>query len=97
MAEFRVIVNRRTRNDAGEWVDAEPTGHYCKVWGTTAENAAESLTKGDRVLIHGHIETEAWTTKDTGDKRTRDVINVDELGVSLTWATARPQRQQARS
>lgn len=92
VAQLRVLVNRRTRNAEGEWTDAEPTGWTCKVWGTAAENAAESVKKGDRVVIHGHVETETWNDKDTGDKRTSNVVNVDEIGVSLTWATVQPVR-----
>lgn len=92
VAEFRVMVNRRTKNSEGEWGDAEPTGYNCKLWGQPAENLTESVEKGDRVLVHGHVETEAWNHRDTGEKRTRDVVNVDEVGTSLAWASARPQK-----
>lgn len=97
VAEFRVLVNRRSKDEAGEWTDTEPTVHPCKVWGTAAENVAESLTRGDRVLVHGRIETEGWSDRETGDKRTRDIVNIDEIGPSLTWATARPERNQRPS
>ena len=60
--------------------------------GTAAENLAESVDNGDRVLLHGHLETETWTDRETGEKRTREVINVEELGLSLTWTSA--QRAQ---
>lgn len=88
VTQLRVIVNRRTRTSAGEWEDVEPTGHSCKVWGTAAEHVAESAIKGTRVLVHGHLETETWTDKDSGDKRTRDVVVVEEIGLSLTWNAA---------
>ncbi|WP_193614267.1 single-stranded DNA-binding protein [Nocardioides lijunqiniae] len=90
VAEFRVLVNRRTKDrETNEYHDAEPTGHNCKVWGKKAENLAESLTSGARVVVHGHVETEAWTDKDTQAKRTRDVVIVDEIGPSLKYATAK--------
>lgn len=91
--ELRVMVNRRTRGETpGEYVDAEPTAWTCKVWGDLAQNVADSVGKGDRVLVHGRIETEAWTDRDSGARRTRDVVNVEEIGVSLTWATATPTK-----
>ncbi len=96
VAEFRVIINRRTKSEAGEWTDAEPTGYSCKLWGFPAENLANSVTRGDRVLIHGHVETETWTDRDTGEKRTRDVVNVDEVGVSLAWSAPSPRAAARR-
>lgn len=93
VVELRVMVNRRTRGDApGEYVDAEPTAWSCKIWGDTAQNVADSVGKGDRVLVHGRIETEAWTDRDTGGRRTKDVVNVEEIGTSLVWATAAPAK-----
>ena len=89
VAEFRVLVNRRTRNAEGDWTDAEPTGLSCKLWGKGAENLTDSLTKGDRVLVHGRVETEAWTDKD-GQRRSREIVLVDEVGTSLTFAAATP-------
>ena len=92
VASFRVLVNRRTRNDTGEWVDGEPTGHNCTLWGPAAENLVESVVGGDRLIVHGRVETESWTDRTSGEKRTRDVVNVDEVGPSLAWAYARPQK-----
>ncbi|MBC7631407.1 single-stranded DNA-binding protein [Aeromicrobium sp.] len=84
--EAVVLVNRRTKNTAGEWSDAEPTRHRIKAWNRLATNIA-TLPKGARVLVVGHTETEAWTDNQTQGKRTADVIVVDAIGASLRYAT----------
>ena len=56
---------------------------------TLAENIAESLGKGDRVFVHGTVTTEAWTDKQTGEKRTAQRVLAEIVGPSLRWATAR--------
>lgn len=92
VAAFRVLVNRRVQNQAGEWEDGQPTAHNCKIYGPTAENIAESIGKGDRVLIHGEVRTESWDDKETSEKRYKDVVFVEEIGPSLKWATAKVTR-----
>jgi single-strand DNA-binding protein len=93
---FRVLVNRRTRNEAGEWVDAEPTARNVRVFGTAAAHAHNSLGRGDRVLVHSPVKTDAWPDKESGQKRTRTVVDVNhrfgEVGASLRWAAARIER-----
>ena len=56
---------------------------------TLAENVAESLAKGDRVFVHGTVTTEAWTDKQSGEKRTTQRVVAEIVGPSLRWATAR--------
>lgn len=105
VANLRVLVNRRVRNNtgqgAGEWEDAEPTAHNVTVWGQPAENVAESITRGDRVLVHGHVETETWEDRETGEKRTRDVVVVNErdgeIGASLSYASAELEKNPRRT
>ncbi|MFW6775769.1 single-stranded DNA-binding protein [Nocardioides sp. CPCC 205120] len=67
------------------------------MWGQPAENIAETITRGDRVLVHGHVETETWEDRETGEKRTRDVVVVNErdgeIGVSLSCATAQLEKR----
>lgn len=92
VTEFRVLVNRRVKDITDQWTDVEPTPFQCKVWGSAATNVAESLQQGDRVIVHGQIETGTWTDKETGEKRTKDVVNVDEVGASLAWTAAKPER-----
>ncbi len=90
VVEFTVLVNERRHNTAtGEWEDGEPTRHRVKAFKQLGANIAESLCKGDRVLVHGVITTDTWTDKDTGDKRTGQKVLADIVGPSLRWATVR--------
>jgi single-strand DNA-binding protein len=72
-----------------EWVDGEPTRHVVKAFKALAENIAESLSKGDRVFVHGTIATDTWTDNQTGDKRTAQRVLAEIVGPSLRWATTR--------
>lgn len=86
MARIRIAVNRRWRDQAGDW--QEQTSFFGgTLWREAAENAAESLQKGMRVIIAGSLEQRTWETAD-GDKRSAVEIRIDELGPSLRWATA---------
>ncbi len=86
MAKVRVAVNRRWRDQSGEW--QEDTSFFGgTLWREAAENAAESLTKGTRVIITGSLEQRQWETQE-GDKRSMVEIRIDEIGPSLRWATA---------
>ena len=95
LVRFPVLVNRRRRNhDTNEWEDDEPTRHSCTAFGTLGEHIADSLAKGDRVLIVGSVVTDSWNDKDTGDKRTAQRILVDAAGPSLRWSTAQVHKTQ---
>jgi single-strand DNA-binding protein len=89
ITELTVLVNQRRQNGEGEWVEAEPTRHVVRAFRTIAENMAESLAKGDRVFVHGTVTTEAWTDKQSGEKRTAQRVLAEMVGPSLRWATAR--------
>jgi single-strand DNA-binding protein len=89
VTEITVLVNERRHNSDGEWVDAEPTRHVVRAFKTLAENIVESLARGDRVIVHGTVTTEAWTDKQTGAKRTAQRVLADIVGPSLRWATTR--------
>jgi single-strand DNA-binding protein len=89
ITELTVLVNQRRQNNEGEWVDAEPTRHVVRTFKTLAENVAESLAKGDRVFVHGTVTTEAWTDKQSREKRTAQRVLAEVVGPSLRWATAR--------
>jgi single-strand DNA-binding protein len=94
----RIAVNHRIRQGE-EWVDGEPTFYDGTLWEKLAENAADSLRKGDRVLVSGQVHTEAWTDGD-GAKRTKRVVTDTEIGVSLRFTTvevARDRREQPAS
>jgi len=59
-----------------------------KAFKTLAESIAESLVKGDRLFVHGAINTDTWSDKDTGDKRAAQRVLAEVVGPSLRWATA---------
>lgn len=85
MAKLRFAVNRRYQRN-GEW--QEDTSFFGgTLWRDAAENAAESLQKGMRVIITGRLEQRNWETQE-GDKRSIVEIAIDEIGPSLRWATA---------
>ena len=90
MANIRVAVNRSWRDQSGEW--QERTSFFGgTLWREAAENAAESLQKGMRVIITGRLEQRSYETKD-GEKRSVTEIRADELGPSLRWAQAQVER-----
>jgi single-strand DNA-binding protein len=85
--KLSIAVNRRWQNrQTQEW---EERVSYFEIvgYGTMAENAANSLTKGARVIVSGRLEQRTWETEN-GDKRSIVEINADEIGPSLKWATA---------
>jgi single-strand DNA-binding protein len=86
MAKLRFAVNRRWRDNSGEW--QEDTSFFGgTVWRDQAETVAESLTKGTRVIVTGRLEQRSWETPE-GDKRSVVEVAIDEVGPSLRWATA---------
>jgi single-strand DNA-binding protein len=86
MAKLRFAVNRRWRDQSGEW--QEDTSFFGgTVWRDQAESVAESLTKGTRIIVTGRLEQRSWETQD-GDRRSIVEVAIDEVGPSLRWATA---------
>jgi len=93
VAKVRLAFNSRRRNDAGEWVDADVYFVDGTVWDKHAENAAESLNKGDEVIVTGLLKTRKYETKD-GEKRSVTELAIQSIGPSLAFATAKPQKAQ---
>jgi len=91
VANFTVAVNRRTRTQDGQWEDKLDGFFRCNAWADMAENVAESLTKGSRVLVTGRLQQRSWEDPE-GNKRSAFEIQVDEVGPSLRWATANVTR-----
>lgn len=92
VANFTIAQTPRTRNQqSGEWVDDETLWVRASVWREAAENVAETLTKGTRVVAHGRLRARSFETKD-GQQRTNWELDVDEIGPSLRWATAQVNR-----
>jgi single-strand DNA-binding protein len=92
MAKIRLAVNRRWRGQDGEW--QENTSFFGgTIWREQAEQAAESLQKGARVIVTGRLEQRSWETEQ-GEKRSVVEVQVDEIGPSLRWATATVNKTQ---
>ena len=86
VGNFDIAINRRTRNANGEWQDGDAMFLRCTVWRDNAENAAETLRRGDRVIVIGELYAQYWEDAE-GNKRSRNVIDVREIGPSLRFAT----------
>lgn len=92
VANFTVASTPRTFDrQANEWKDGETLFLRCGVWRETAENVAETLTKGMRVIVTGRMKSRSYETKE-GEKRTVIELDVDEIGPSLKYASAKVTR-----
>jgi len=90
VASIRLAVTPRIR-EGDSWKDGETSFFQVNVWRDQATNAAESLSKGDRAVVVGRLRTRSWQTPE-GDKRSVVEVEADEIGSSLKFATAKPQR-----
>ena len=92
VAKFRIASTPRTMDrQSGEWKDGEPLFLACNVWRDAAEHVAESLQRGARVIVQGRLRQRSYETRE-GEKRTVYELEVDEIGPSLRYATAKVQR-----
>jgi len=92
VANFTVASTPRTFDrNSGEWRDGDAMFLSCAVWRQAAENVAESLQKGMRVIVHGRLKSRSYETRD-GERRTVFEIDVDEVGPALRYATAKVSR-----
>jgi single-strand DNA-binding protein len=94
VANLRVAVTQRIQQD-GEWRDGDTSFLRVNVWRGQAEHLADSLSKGDRVMVTGRLRQRSWETPE-GDKRSVTEIEADEVGASLKWATAKVERTSQR-
>jgi single-strand DNA-binding protein len=92
VANFRIAVSRRMKDESGQWKDGETSFFRVSCWRQLAENVAESLTRGANVIVVGRLQQRSWETQD-GEKRTVIEIEADEIGPSLRWATAKVEKQ----
>lgn len=93
VASFTIASTPRTFDRAaGEWKDGETLFMRCSIWRDAAENVAESLTKGMRVIAQGRLVQRSFTTRE-GENRTVVEMQVDEIGPSLRYAKAQVTRQ----
>jgi single-strand DNA-binding protein len=94
VATFGVAVNRRWQNRNNEW--EESTSFFdVTCWAQLAENVAESIPKGGRVVVTGRLDQRSWETQE-GDKRSKVEIVADDVAPSLRWATAQITKNERR-
>ena len=92
VANFRIASTPRTFDrQTNDWKDGEALFLSCAVWRQAAENVAESLTKGMRVVVQGRLKQRSYETRE-GEKRTVFELEVEEVGPSLKYATAKVAR-----
>ncbi|MDO8106201.1 single-stranded DNA-binding protein [Isoptericola sp. b441] len=94
VANFTIASTPRTFDrQANEWKDGDTLFLRCSIWREAAENVAESLTKGTRVIAQGRLVQRSFETRE-GEKRTVVELQVDEVGPSLRYASAKVTRAQ---
>ena len=92
VANFTVASTPRTFDrNTNEWRDGDAMFLNCAVWRQAAENVAESLQKGMRVIVQGRLKSRSYETRE-GEKRTVFEVDVDEIGPALKYATAKVTR-----
>jgi single-strand DNA-binding protein len=92
LVKFGVAVSRRIKDESGQWKDADTSFFDVTAWRTLAENVAESIAQGSRVVVVGRLRTNSWETPE-GDRRSKVEIEAEEVAPSLKWATAKVERQ----
>jgi single-strand DNA-binding protein len=95
VANFTVAVTPRVKDGDG-WKDGETSFLRVTAWRQLAEHAADSLSKGDRVLVYGTLRQRSWETPE-GERRSTVEVQAEELGPSLKWATAKPERASRKA
>src|ERR671922_2366611 len=93
VANFTVAVNQRRQGQGGAWEDRLDGFFRCNCWRDLAENVAESLQKGSRVMVVGRLQQRSWEDQE-GNRRSAFEVQVDEVGPSLRWATASVQKSR---
>lgn len=91
VAKLRIASQDRKRDADGKWVDGDSTFLDVTAWRQTAENVAESLTKGDRVVVWGRLRQRSYEAKD-GTQRTVFEVEADDVAPSLYRTSATPKR-----
>jgi single-strand DNA-binding protein len=89
VAKFSVATAERFKNDKNEWDSKNTTFWNIIVWDKQAENVADSIGKGDEVIIQGKAYTTSWEDKNTGEKRSRIEVTATKVAVSLNRVSAK--------
>ena len=92
---FGLAVNRRWQNRQTQEWEEQVSFFNVVAWREMAENVAESIAKGSRIVVTGRLEQRSWETEN-GEKRTVVEVNADDIGPSLRWATAQITRNERR-
>lgn len=95
VASFGMAVNRRWQNRSTQEWEEQTSFFDVKCWAQLAENVAESLGRGARVVVTGRLEQRSWETEQ-GDKRSKVEVVADEIAPSLRWATASVTKNERR-
>lgn len=95
VASFGIAVNRRWQNRQTQEWEEEVTFFDVTCWQQMAENVAESVSKGNRIIVTGRINQREWETNE-GEKRTKYEVTADEVGPSLRYATAQVVKNERR-
>jgi single-strand DNA-binding protein len=90
-ARFSIADNYSWPNKNGGERESKVSYIDCIAWGQIAENIAESLAKGDRVIVYGRIDQQSWETED-GERRSKLELDVDGIGAELRFATAKVEK-----
>jgi single-strand DNA-binding protein len=90
VCNFRLAVTARIK-DGDTWRDGDTSFYRITAWRGLAERIGDSLAKGHRVIVLGQLRARSWETPE-GDKRTVVEVQAEEVGPSLRWATAKPER-----
>lgn len=95
VCKFRMVVNNK-KKQGGEWVDGDPFWVNGTLWGTAAENMAQSLTRGDRIMTVGELSVRGYETQQ-GEKRSATEFRAQEVAVSIQWASVTVQKMERSS
>ena len=90
VCNFRLAVTARIK-DGDAWKDGDTSFYRITAWRGLAEHIGDSLAKGNRVIVVGQLRARSWETPE-GDKRTVVEVQAEEVGPSLRWAIAKPER-----
>jgi single-strand DNA-binding protein len=90
VANFRLAVTPRVR-DGNSWKDGDTSFFRITAWRDLATHLCESLSKGNRVIVVGQLRMRSWETPE-GERRSVVEVTAEEVGPSLRWATAKPER-----
>jgi single-strand DNA-binding protein len=95
VASFRLAVTPRVKDGEG-WKDGDTSFFRINAWRDLAEHVTDSLSKGDRALVLGRLKARSWETPE-GERRSVVEVEAEEVGPSLKWATATPQRTNGKA